>query len=280
MSNLQGSTDLQRKVKKIAIGSTCLHLFGFGSQILEQSVRHNNSEISEYPTVLSMLIESTIGVIASILLYFGAKTRNKWLLIPFMINMVLLQCFLVITLFCIGMIILSGHPIALYTMVIVIMVILINFVCWMLRNTKMLYDDIRKNGTLVAVSDLQPTSVNPEDTFEHHNHVISMINTTRARRGEDEHHHNHVLSMAEIRSRGGEDIETNGTNLQVNLPGPSLDNLNQDVDNPDARTELPPAYNETSANSSTNNDGPEFPPSYDEAMAMKKESININDSHA
>ena len=250
MSALQSSTDLQRKVKNIALGSIGLHVIGFLGEILQslESFATRYPEIFENPTFLSMLIESAIGLIASILLYEGAKTRNKYMLIPFMIIIVVLQFFMVITLFFFGMLCLSGDPIIYFA--IAMMVVLITFAGWMLRTTKTLYDDIRKNGTLVSD---QSTSVNQTSSTLTHEH----------------HAYNQVFQPTVVASNCGE-VDLEG-NLQVNIP--SFENVNED--NPDASTEQPPAYNETST--AANNDAQEFPPSYDEAMKMRKQRVDINE---
>ena len=262
MSDQQSSTVLQRKVKNIAIGCIVLHVIGFLGEILQslESYASINSEIFHSTTFLCMLIETAIGLMASILLYYGARRRNKYLLIPFMIIMIGLQFFLVITLFFFGMLCLQGDPIIYFAMA--MLVVLITFVCWMLRTTKALYDEIRKNENLVAVSE----TLFPNPTHDHgYNQVSQPFQSF-----------NHSNPVGLPGSNSGEvDLEANGTNLQVNLPVPSLNNLNED-----ARTEPPPPYNETSANPTTNNDGQELPPSYDQAMEMKKERVYINEAHA
>ena len=266
MSEHQISTDLQRKVKNIAIGSIVLHVIGFLGEILQslEAFASRYSEIFHSTTFLSMLIETAIGLMASSLLYYGARKRNKYLLIPFMIIMVGLQFFLVITLFFFGMLCLQGDPIIYFAMA--MLVVLITFVCWMLRTTKALYDEIRKNENLVSVSE----TLFPNPTHDHgYNQVSQPFQSFN---------HSNPVGLPEsngsIRINGAVDLEANGTNLQVNLPVPSLNNLNED-----ARTEPPPPYNET-ANPTTNNDGQELPPSYDQAMEMKKERVYINEAHA
>ena len=68
------------------------------------------------------------------------KLKNKFLLIPFMLIMVLLQVFLSITLFILGMACLSGDPVIFISMVLI--TILISVTCWILRTVKLFYDEI------------------------------------------------------------------------------------------------------------------------------------------
>ena len=68
-----------------------------------------DSKIFEQRAVLSIITESMVGLITSILLYCGARRKNKYMLVPFMLVMVLLQAFLVITLFLFATLCISGE---------------------------------------------------------------------------------------------------------------------------------------------------------------------------
>ena len=111
---------LQKKVQNIALGCMALHVIGFTGEIIQAlstghgSIRMINgserdSKIFEQRAVLSIITESMVGLITSILLYCGAKRKNKYMLVPFMLVMVLLQAFLVITLFLFATLCISGE---------------------------------------------------------------------------------------------------------------------------------------------------------------------------
>ena len=267
MSETQECCNLQRKVQSIAIGCIGIHIMGFFGEIVQimSSQKYTTEEYGEVfhrRTIISMMMESLLGLISCGLLLIGAKKKNKFLLIPFMLIMVLLQVFLSITLFILGMACLSGDPVIFMSMVLI--TILISMTCWILRTVKLFYDEIRKEERETTTrtinrSDRQSENENIPQAYTE----VSQPN---------------VVALIGVAPPGNPESifmsnQVNGTGWQF----PTLTNVNEEIDSIPSAPEPPPAYTESSNIPSTS-DGPEAPPSYDEAMSMKKRQVNLDDA--
>ena len=250
---------LQKKVQNIAVGMIVIHVLGVVGEIMQYSTskynhKPNYAEFLGGRTAISIIMESLIGIIACVMLFFGAKKKNRYLLIPFMLIMVVLQVFLVITLFILGMLCLHGDPVIYVAMGLIM--ILISLTCWMLRTTKALYDELRINTGLGPNTTSRQCTTYPIQPYtqESHSHAVALPTS----------------------NCDSVDLEANGDGHYQYLTIPPLNNSNQVVENPTAQFEPPPAYDETPT--ASNPLGvTELPPSYDEAMTMKKKQVNISD---
>ena len=261
----QDCCNLQRKVQSIAIGCIGIHIMGFFGeivQIMSSQYQSEYGDVFQRRTIISMMMESLLGLISCGLLLIGAKKKNKFLLIPFMLIMVLLQVFLSITLFILGMACLSGDPVIFISMVLITILILIT--CWILRTVKLFYDEIRKEET-----GTQTRTVNRSDRqSENENYPQAYTEVSQP----------NAVALVGVASPGNP--ESIFTSNQVNGAGwqfPTLTNVNEEIDIIPSAPEPPPAYTE-SPNIPSTRDGPEAPPSYDEAMSMKKRQVNLDDA--
>ena len=264
----QVNIKLQTKVKNIALGCITLHVIGLAAEIIQLLLTSNRHVIKnpmlQPRTIISITMESLLGLLTCILLYVGAKKKNKFLLIPFMLVMVLLQVLLVITLFIFGMLCLNGDPIIFGGMAFIIALLLITG--WMLKTTRAFYNDIRDT------EGYGPRSRQVPDTSHPDNHFVNTVVLPYT----EEHA---VLSDIEancrqvVESRRMHQVEQ--TDRQVRI----LNRINLPAEAPSGPSEPPPAYNETTTildDGVYSDTSGYLPPSYDEAMAMKKQDPNVD----
>lgn len=255
---------LQKKVQNIALGCMALHVIGFTGEIIQAlstghgSIRINASErdskIFEQRAVLSIITESMVGLITSILLYCGARRKNKYMLVPFMLVMVLLQAFLVITLFLFATLCISGECIngdPLIYFYLALLFILISITCWLLRTTKSLFDELRKDDAVGSHADTHDET----DDLETQNHARQSSSVAIS-----ESNRSHLA------------IEANYSNLIVSLPITSGHNSNEESRQSDFREEPPPNYNAAMTMTNTSFECTELPPPPYEDV-MKKEQM-------
>jgi len=248
---------LQKKVQNIAVGMIVIHVLGVVGEIMQYSQskynqKPNYAEFLGGRTAISIIMESLIGIVACVMLFFGAKKKNRYLLIPFMLIMVVLQVFLVVSMFILGMLCLHGDPVVYVAMGFIM--ILISLTCWMLRTTKALYDEIRTNAGLVpATTSRQCTTDNVQSCTQiAHQDSLAALNYDSV------------------------DLEAYVDGHYLHIP--AFNPSSQAIENPAAQfdTSAPPAYDETPAVSNSVAVS-ELPPTYDEAMIMKKKQVNIDD---
>ena len=243
---------LQRQVQNIALGCTCLHLIGLVGEVIQLSTSRNYLRGTQHghysfhdtftrKTIISVIMESFLGLITCILLYVGARKKNKWLLVPFMIVMVLMQGCLVITLFMFGMLCLTGEPIIFLGMALIMF--LLSLTAWMLKTTRDFYFDIGKCERRSPCSDNPEVQPYTEVNYPHQTVATSNTSDAEGNFGEQ---------------------QVQPHDLQVAMPAPMAAR--------NGPNEPPPAYTETS---SPPNTALELPPSYDEAVAMEKRNIAI-----
>ena len=251
---------LQKKVQNIALGCMTLHVIGFTAEIIQASstkyyVTEKDQKLFEKRAVLSIITESMVGMITSILLYCGARRKNKYMLVPFMIVMMLLQAFLVITLFLFATLCISGECIngdPLIYFYLALLFILISITCWLLRTTKSLFDELRKDDAVGSPADTHDES----GDFETQNHTrqpssVSLPNI----------HRSHL------------DIEANNSNLHVSLPITSGHNSNQESRQSDIREEPPPNYNVAMTMTNSTFERTELPPPPYEDVMKKEQTV-------
>ena len=247
---------LQNRVQKIALGCILLHVIGFSGEVIQVSTSKNNEpqkdqERFERRAILSIISESMVGLLTSILLYCGAKRQNKYMLVPFMLIMVLLQAFLVITIFlfitlCLTGECSSGDPLIYFYLA--LLFILISITCWLLRTTKSLFDELRKDDDIGSPAEPQdvPNALEPQNMVRQPTWVAIP-----------------GANSAQI------DLESNDSSLRANLPIPNVNNSNQEVDHSETIDEPPPDYNLATAITNSMFRSIEPPPLYEDVI--KKE---------
>ena len=253
----------QTKVKNIALGCISLQVIGMMSAGMYSYYSKSNRQYApryhyqDYIRMISITMES-LGLLTCILLYVGAKKKNKCLLIPFMVVMVLLQGLLFFGLLNLGIVYINGglHIIGgifNFFMNMIVMIGLFSITGWMLKTTRAFYNEIRDTEG--------PRSPPPNNYF---------VNTVFRPYTEEQQ----TLSHPTAPSNNLSDIEANNVMLEVEQTDRQvrrLNRINLPAEAPSGPTEPPPPYNETST---LPNDGVELPPSYDAAMAMKKQDPN------
>ena len=251
---------LQKKVQNIALGCIVLHVIGFTGEIIQASstkyyMSERDSKIFEQRAVLSIITESMVGLITSILLYCGARRKNKYMLVPFMLVMVLLQAFLVITLFLFATLCISGECIngdPLIYFYLALLFILISITCWLLRTTKSLFDELRKDDAVESPADTHDES----GDLEPQNHARQPSNVARP-----DINRSHLA------------IEPNNSNLHVSLPITSGHNLNEELRRSDIREEPPPNYNVAMTMTNSTFECTELPPPPYEDVMKKEQTV-------
>lgn len=237
-------SELQRKVKKIAVAWFTIHVIGFVGEILFKAQKYGLSDRGlqwyESKTILYMAIETMIGLVSSVCLFFGAHKRMKYLLIPFMLVSVVAVVFFLCTLvmFCVS-IWSNGGATSFFA--VAILIILISIQIWMLQTTQKYYKELNKKEG----RDIDPP--------------CSEANPPRAT-APTQHQEFGYASM-------------NQASGQTSLGIPPTVNENENLGANNIRPELPPAYSDTVVVSMDARDSAELPPSYDDAMAMKDKQI-------
>ena len=268
---------LQTKVQNIALGCIGLFVTGASGEIVLMSIsqynHHNNIlEIFKHRSLWSVIIETMTGILTSALLFRGARRKNRYMLLPFMIVMVLIQAFLMITFFifstlcltgqCEGLEELTGDPLIYFYLFVLFM--MISITCWMFRVTKFLFNELRKDDIIEY----------PESNSSHLIHQIQIPDAPQSTLPELETQNQH-LDPRTISFPNASETRINDTgynsSLHVNLPISSYDNSNVDAINTGAREEPPPDYNvATAMTNAITQSMNQPPPSYEDVIKSEK----------
>ena len=263
---------LRTKVEKIALGCMGLYVIGVAGEIViiltpDYKKQENALEMFQHRALWSIIIETIIGIITSALLFCGARRKERYMLVPFMIVMVIIQAFLMITFFIFATLCLTGECMSedqIIYFYLVLLFILISFTCWMFRTTKLLFDELRKEDIIGY----------PEYESSHPIHQVQISDVSQGILPELEPQNQYLRPrIIPLPNAHGTRINDAGynSNLHVNLPNLNSDNSNVDTINTGAREEPPPDYNVatamTNANTLSTN---QPPPTYEDVMKNKK----------
>ena len=264
---------LQTKVQNIALGCIGLFVIGASGEIVKISTsqynNHNNiMEMFKHRSLWSVITETLIGIIISALLFCGARRKNRYMLLPFMIVMVLIQAFLMITFFIFATLCFtgectSGDPLMYFYLF--VLFIMISITCWMFRVTKFLFDELRKDDTIEY----------PESDSSRLIHQIQIPDIPQSHQlpelePQNQHLHPRTISLQNANVTRINDAGYN-SNLHVNLPISNYDNSNVDTIHTDAREEPPPDYNvATAMTNAITQSMNQPPPAYEDVIKSEK----------
>jgi len=244
-------SDLQRKVKKIAVAWFTIHVIGFVGEILFKIQKYGSSDGGlqwyEHKIILYMAIETMIGLVSSVCLFFGAHKSIRYLLLPFMLVSVVAILFLLCTIVMICVSIwFYGLPTSFFA--VVLLFILLTVQTWMLKTTLKYYNELFKKE--------EREQRNVDQTC---NPGASQPRVTVPSQHQEG-------GYAAMNQAGG----------QTSLGIPSATNENENLGATTIQPELPPAYSDTVIVSMDDRGKGELPPSYDDAMAMKEKGVGGN----
>jgi len=233
---------LQNSVQNIAFNCILLHsIVVIGEVIIfSDSTFYELRKMFQSKVVISIFIEPMLGLLSCILLYVGAKRKNKYLLLPFMLMMTIFQAFLVVALIICAIGFIFMGPGVILVMVIPFFILLLTL--WMSKTTLAFYNKIC------------------EDYANNRIRHIANIATES--------------NMEGVRARRVAGVVVNTNDIESNLcvQVPIDTNLHWHFCPPPRRPsseEPPPTY---TACATTENGEAELPPSYDEALALKKQN--------
>jgi len=257
---------LQTKVQNIALGCIGLFVIGASGEIVKLTISqyHNHNDIMEmfkHRSLWSVITETMIGIIISALMFCGARRKNRYMLLPFMIVMVLIQAFLMITFFIFATLCLtgectSGDPLIYFYLF--VLFIMISITCWMFRTTKILFDELRKDDTIEY----------PESDSSCLIHQIPDVpqGTLNELEPQNQHLHPRTISMPNSSGTRINDARYN-SNLHVNLSISNNENSNMNTISTGAREEPPPDYNiATAMTNAISQSMSQPPPSYEDVI--------------
>ena len=243
---------LQTKVEIIAISATVLSVVSLFGEIMQYSNSSWSLHLQidnkvDQQTIIGITMESALGLMTCVLLFIGAKTRNKYLLIPFMFMIALLLVFLVISLILLGTFSLISHDLNLFVGAVFVL-LLASLMMSILQTIKAYYNELTLNPTGTIMVDAHTNGIGDD---------YDML---------------------------GNDIEMNAVSPNPHSSGTNPSHAAAESQNHPQYP--PPPYEEAPATATSQDENctkntdvnmyQNLPPTYEEALVLAKQNVSVS----